>query len=201
MYAGSNGVTGPFSMNPGTLLNTSLSGGMLPTGNGQKRLGSRSENKFKLLTERSPVGIYIMNLTGEHLLTYVNPRFAEIFGYTVDELTRKKNFPELVSAADIEQFRNVFKESISSGADSIQHEFQGTRKNGETITVEIYGSLTNVQGEPGVIGTLVDITDRKKMEISLKEKVNYVQALMDTIPAPVFYRDIHGSYHDCNRGV
>ena len=50
-----------------------------------------------------------------------------------------------------------------------------------------------------LVGTVLDISERKGMEIALTEKVNYVQALMDAIPAPVFYRDTRGVYRDCNR--
>ena len=50
----------------------------------------------------------------------------------------------------------------------------------------------------GIVGVIMDISDRKKMERELVEEINFVQALKDTIPAPVFYRDIQGIYHDCN---
>jgi PAS domain S-box-containing protein len=158
-----------------------------------------SENKFKVLTEKSLVGIYITSITKDNLLTYVNPRFAEIFGYTVNELNEKKTLFELVLPEDRSLFNEAFNSRLSAEMDSIQYEFRGIKKKGEIITVEVYGSLTHIQGSKGVIGTLVEITDRKNMEISLKEKVNYVQALMDTIPAPVFYRDTKGVYHDCNK--
>ncbi len=158
-----------------------------------------SENKFKVLTEKSLVGIYITSITKDNLLTYVNPRFAEIFGYKVCELNENKTLFDLVLPEDRARLQETFKSRLSAEMDSIQYEFRGIKKDGEIITVEVYGSITQVQGSKGVIGTLVEITDRKNMEISLKEKVNYVQALMDTIPAPVFYRDTKGVYHDCNK--
>ncbi|PKL60907.1 MAG: hypothetical protein CVV33_00260 [Methanomicrobiales archaeon HGW-Methanomicrobiales-4] len=46
---------------------------------------------------------------------------------------------------------------------------------------------------------LVGISERTEIERSLTEHLNYVKALMDAIPAPVFYRDTQGVYHDCNR--
>ena len=44
-----------------------------------------------------------------------------------------------------------------------------------------------------------DITEKKELEISATEHFNHVRALMDTMPAPVFYRDIYGVYKDCNQ--
>jgi len=42
-----------------------------------------SEEKFRKLAEKSVVGIYLIQ---DDLLRYVNPKFAEIFGYEVDEM-------------------------------------------------------------------------------------------------------------------
>jgi PAS domain S-box-containing protein len=44
-----------------------------------------------------------------------------------------------------------------------------------------------------------DITEKKEIEISLIENLNYVKALMHSIPVPVFYRDVRGVYQDCNK--
>ncbi|WOF16417.1 PAS domain S-box protein [Methanoplanus sp. FWC-SCC4] len=43
-----------------------------------------------------------------------------------------------------------------------------------------------------------DITDSMVLQDNLKDKINYVSALMDTIPAPVYYRDLSGTCRDCN---
>jgi PAS domain S-box-containing protein len=155
-----------------------------------------SETKFKVLAEKSLVGVYVVR---NGTFTYVNPRFAHIFGYRVDEMVEVMGFDDITLADDLAVVREMMLEMTSGVQGSPHFEFRGVRKDGETITVEVYGSQTAIQGAQGIIGTLLDISDRKKMEVSLKEKVNYVQALMDTIPAPVFYRDTDGIYCDCNR--
>ncbi|MDN7024898.1 PAS domain S-box protein [Methanoculleus sp. FWC-SCC1] len=155
-----------------------------------------SETRFKVLAEKSLVGVYIVR---NGIFTYVNPRFAHIFGYRVDEMVGVRGFDDLALADDLAVVRDMLQK-MRTGAEGFPHfEFRGVRKDGETITAEVYGSETAIQGSQDIIGTLLDISDRKKMEVSLKEKVNYVQALMDTIPAPVFYRDTDGIYQDCNR--
>ena len=47
-----------------------------------------SENKFRDLVEKSIVGVYLIQ---DKLFKYVNTRFAEIHGYTVEELVDKKS--------------------------------------------------------------------------------------------------------------
>ena len=44
-----------------------------------------------------------------------------------------------------------------------------------------------------------DITERKHAEDKLKDQMEFVSTLLDTIPSPVFYKDISGKYRGCNR--
>lgn len=44
-----------------------------------------------------------------------------------------------------------------------------------------------------------EIGERKHVEYKLKEQLNFLQHLMDAIPAPVFYKDINYVYLGCNR--
>ena len=47
-----------------------------------------SEEKFRLLTEETPVGISLMNADWQ--FEYFNPQFTEILGYTLDEMPTKE---------------------------------------------------------------------------------------------------------------
>ena len=42
------------------------------------------------------------------------------------------------------------------------------------------------------------IIERKEVEETLKNKVNFLETLLDTIPTPVFYKDSDGIYQGCN---
>jgi PAS domain S-box-containing protein len=50
-----------------------------------------------------------------------------------------------------------------------------------------------------VIETLQDITLRKQGERMLQEQLQFLQRLIDTIPMPVFYKDVNGVYLGYNR--
>jgi len=81
-----------------------------------------------------------------------------------------------------------------------QYEYAANNSKGEIIDV-LFSKTARFAADgtvDGIVGVIVDISDRKKMERELKKEFNYVQALMDTMPAPVFYRDVKGVYHDCN---
>ncbi|MBI5247871.1 MAG: PAS domain S-box protein, partial [Desulfomonile tiedjei] len=68
---------------------------------GYKRLEqalNQSELRFRTLADKSLVGIYIV---GESHFCYVNPKFAEIFGYYPDELIHVKEMQTLVHDDDL----------------------------------------------------------------------------------------------------
>ncbi len=43
-----------------------------------------------------------------------------------------------------------------------------------------------------------NITDRKRTEEALREKSFFLQALLNSIPNPIFFKDVNGIYRDCN---
>ena len=51
----------------------------------------------------------------------------------------------------------------------------------------------------GTRGIVIDIIERKQAEERAKEMLNFLQTLIDTIPSPIFCKDINGRYLDCNR--
>ncbi|MBF0384446.1 MAG: response regulator [Candidatus Omnitrophica bacterium] len=49
-------------------------------------------------------------------------------------------------------------------------------------------------------GTLQDITEKKNAEISFREQADFLKALFNSVPIPVFFKDINGRYMGINKG-
>jgi PAS domain S-box-containing protein len=120
-----------------------------------------SENKFRDLSEKSIVGIYLIQ---DAAFTHVNPMFARIFGYSVDELINKKGPECLVLPADWPFVKATLAKRFNGEALSIHYDYRGITKNGETISLDAYDTRTMFQGRPAIIGTLLDVTERKRAE-------------------------------------
>ena len=120
-----------------------------------------AETKFRNLVEKSMVGVYIMQ-KGRY--TYVNPVFAEIFGYDPGELI--DSYP--VEIVVHEEDRSIVLENVrarmSGETDSVHYEIRGVKKDGTMIWIEVFGSRTIYKGDTAIIGTLIDITQKKIME-------------------------------------
>lgn len=133
-----------------------------------------SENKFRSLAEKSLVGIYLIQ---DGIFRYVNPKLAEIFGYRVEELIGKRGPRDLTLQEDWPVVEKALRRRISGRVKSIHYNFRGITKNKEIIYVEVYGSRTIYQGRPAVIGTLLDITERRRME----ERIRHLNLVLRAI--------------------
>jgi PAS domain S-box-containing protein len=122
-----------------------------------------SEEKFRTMAEKSVVGIYILDDNG---FKYVNPRFLEIFGYTREEVIGKDPL-EFVLKEDRPLVLKNIRQRLDGEIEAVHYQFSGITSGGETIYLESYGARSLYQGQPAVIGTLIDITDRKKAEAEL----------------------------------
>ena len=124
-----------------------------------------SEAKFRNFSDQSLVGIYLIQ---DGVFTYVNPKFSEIFGYSVDQCLGMP-FNLLVYPDDLNTVReNVHKRQLEK-VKKIHYEFRGIRKNGEIIHLEIFGSSILFDERQVATGTLLDITERKRAEAELYE--------------------------------
>jgi two-component system cell cycle sensor histidine kinase/response regulator CckA len=134
-----------------------------------------SENKFKDLVEKSNVGVYLIQ-DGVH--KYVNARCAEMHGYTVEEMINKIGPKETTYPDDWPAAENAM-EKRDTGMSSVYRQFRIVTKSGELRDVEVYGSRTLYQGRYAVIGTMLDITDRKLAEEALKQSEERFRALIE----------------------
>ncbi len=123
-----------------------------------------SEQRFRSLVENSLVGVYLIQ---DGLFRYVNPNLAEIFGYSQQELIGKKGPEDLTLPEDWPLVRENLRRRTEGEAQSLHYTFRGMKKNGAPFFVEVFGSRVPYQGRPAVVGTLLDITERRRMEEEL----------------------------------
>ena len=125
-----------------------------------------AESKFRNLVEQSIIGIYIIR---DDRFVYVNPKFAEIVGYTQEELLSSVKVMDLI----LEEDRKLVAENVSKRlrgeVQSIHYTFRGIRKDGTVVDVEVQGTVTSYDGKRAIIGSLLDISMRRKMEYELQK--------------------------------
>jgi diguanylate cyclase (GGDEF)-like protein/PAS domain S-box-containing protein len=135
-----------------------------------------SENKFRDLAEKSVVGIYLIQ---DNVFKYVNPRFAEIHGYTPEEFIGK-GMAETLLPDDMPGVCERIRKRMSGEVDLAGDEFRIVTKQGLIKDVETYGSHTTYRGRRAIIGTLLDVTERKQTEAMLNWKTAFLEAQVNT---------------------
>ncbi|MBN1236676.1 MAG: PAS domain S-box protein [Methanotrichaceae archaeon] len=123
-----------------------------------------SENKFRVLAEKSLVGVYIVQ---DWKFKYVNPRFAEMFGYSVEEMISKMSPRDIAPADDLEKIEVGIQNKSTGENGSLYYEITGMTKKGELVNILVFGSMTTYESRPAVVGTALDITERKHIEEDL----------------------------------
>ena len=123
------------------------------------------ETQFRTLVEHSLAGIYIIQ---DGLYQYVNPKFAEIFGYTPEDITtRVKQGETLVAEMDRPKVQANVQKRLRGETDTLSYTYRGQRRDGTLIDVELHGAAMEYQGRPAVIGTLLDVTERNRTQAAL----------------------------------
>jgi len=136
----------------------------------------KAENQLKLLSravEQSPVTIVITNTEGN--IEYVNPKFTEVTGYSLDEV-KNKNPRVLKSGKQPLGFYQNLWNTILSGKDW-KGEFQNKKKNGDSYWESaVISPLINSKGDiSNFIAIKEDITEKKKMLEELIEAKEHAE--------------------------
>jgi diguanylate cyclase (GGDEF)-like protein/PAS domain S-box-containing protein len=126
---------------------------------------SISLDMFRALVEESLTGVYLIQ--GERLL-YCNPRLAEIFGYSRQEMLALGSVLELIDPLDRDLVENKLRQRMVGEIDSVEYTVRGVKKDGRGIFLDARSVRTTAECAPAVMGSMVDITERKHLEEALR---------------------------------
>lgn len=146
----------------------------------------QSDEKFKALAEKSLVGVYLIQ---DYVFRYVNPMMSEIFGYSVKDMTEGMGPKDIAHPEDWPIVEENLRRRISGETESVHYEFRCVRKDGQVINVEVFGSRTMHLEMPAIVGTLLDITERKKAEKEIISDKEEWGKTFDAIVDPIMILD------------
>jgi PAS domain S-box-containing protein len=125
-----------------------------------------AEAKYRGLVEQSLMGVYILQ---NDRLVYLNPKAADLLGYTQQELLDAENAFNFVHQQDRAHVMEQLARLGSGDVRSVQLTLRGVRKDGDIIQAEAYCSVTEFGGQPAILATVNDISDRVKLEDQLRQ--------------------------------
>ena len=149
---------------------------------------AETEATFRGLVENSFAGVYMVQ---DGRFAYVNPRICEITGYSAAELTGCMSITDIAAHSERGRVEDNLRRYLSEDRSNHWYTVRGVRKDGSPIDLEIAGTSTLHEGRPAIIGTVVDITEKKQAEslqhalYRITERASSLTSLTD------FYEAIH----------
>ncbi|MDD5297849.1 MAG: PAS domain S-box protein [Rhodocyclaceae bacterium] len=123
-----------------------------------------SEERYRAIMEGVPVGLFI---TQDAIFRHVNQFGARLFGYEPVELVGRRGPLELVPPEEREGLAQRMKQRLLMRSQEPTYEQKCLRKDGSIFVALITGRVVDLDGKPAIIGSILDITERKRTEEQL----------------------------------
>ena len=136
-----------------------------------------SEARQRALMQTVPSGVFFIQ---NNAVRYVNHMFTRMTGLTADEINGRgfKNILRHIAPAHRSLLLNqLFRLDNLESVSSI--EFQAKTANGQEIWLDMAISVTYLDGQPAILGTLNDITRRIHAEKSEHDQRVFAEALLE----------------------
>lgn len=163
-----------------------------------------SDEKYRHIIENASVVMYTTDVNGT--ITFANKQVGELTGYTVEELIGK-DFSFLLHPSWLQQVFNHYTNQFQQRIPSTTLEFITRTKNGQQKWVEQTAQLLMKDDQvQGYQCMMKDITEKKKIELELKEseqrqKENQsrLEAILENTTSLIFIKNLDGRYIMINR--
>jgi PAS domain S-box-containing protein len=126
----------------------------------------KSEQKYRTIIDTAQEGIWLLDT--EAVVTYVNPRMAEILGYPPEEIVGRP-LSDFMDKDERGQTARSLARCRSGTTD--QSDFRLRHKDGYDVWVSIAATpMTDETGKfAGTLGMVSDITERRQLEEQLRQ--------------------------------
>ncbi|MBB3103437.1 CHASE domain-containing protein [Azomonas macrocytogenes] len=135
----------------------------------------QSKERLALALKGSDDGLWDANLQTENF--YASPRAWQMLGFQPDELTfQTRLWEKMVTTDDLPKAKTKLSEILRSGQQHFTTEFPLRRKQGDTLPILLRGYILRDENGKAVrlSGTMMDLTERKRVERMKQEFVSTV---------------------------
>jgi PAS domain S-box-containing protein len=161
-----------------------------------------SEATYRTLIDHAPEAILVLDVDHDARFIETNRHAAQLFGYAQEELLGKTpvelSCPIQAGGRSAAEAAADYIAQALTGAET-RFEWISRHADGRDIPCEVH--LVRLPGKNNEIhlrGSVTDITERKVAQAAILRERNFLQALLESIPIPIFYKNRDGVYMGCN---
>ncbi len=163
-----------------------------------------TEAWYRGIIESAPDGMLVCNEWGT--ITLANPKLEAIFGYSAGELAGQAIemlVPQAIRTQHVGLRDRYAERGENRSMGSISRELRGVRKDGSSFAVEVgLSRLPAVAGRgANVCASVRDITERKRLEQSMKDSETRLRQILENSPVGVSINNEAGFSTFSNRRV
>ncbi|SFR08089.1 PAS domain S-box protein [Desulfoscipio geothermicus] len=152
---------------------------------------SQSEAIYRAMFEHTGTAMLVIN--EDRTIAMANRETERITGYTRDEIVGKRTWGEFVHPEDKERMLRYHTERRANGGKvPNQYEFRLIDSRGQIR--HIFYTIAMIPGTKQSIGSMIDITERKQVELKLRESEEKYRLLLENIEDVFYEVDLRGNF-------
>ncbi len=155
-----------------------------------------AELLYHTLFNQSPDGILLIDLNG-HIIDFNEAAHRQL-GYTREEF-KGIHLSDIDPYQSLEEIQASIKKVLECGSDGF--EVCHKTKTGDIRDVHVITQLMSISGRTMFHTIWRDITEHKRADRALMESNANLQALINSIPDLVLFKDVHGKYLVVNKAT
>jgi len=158
-----------------------------------------SEERFRKILEKSPVAMVLVGADGT--FEFINQKYVELFGYSREEIPDLRSwalraYPDPAYREKLlAVWARLVEEAVAERREITGGEYQVTCKDGTVRTVYIFG----VPIGDKVISILQDMTERRRIEVALRESEARLRTILEQSPISMAIVGLDGTIEYINR--
>ncbi len=156
---------------------------------------STSEQRFRDLIEGSIQGIIIHR---NFRPIFINQSFADMTGYSVDELLAMESLLQLVSQNDFDQIKRLTSIALSGDKPPTHSDIEIETRDGSRLILDNISRVIQWDNYSATQSTLIDITSRREYEHQIEHMASH--DALSHLPNRMLFQDrLHQSLAQCER--
>lgn len=158
-----------------------------------------SEMRFRKLLQNIP-SVAIQSYGADGITRYWNAASEQLYGYTEAEAIGRSMFDLIIPPEVHDEARGIMQKIFENADVSAIEERALVRKDGARVDIISSHTCVHVPGlPPEMFCVHVDLTERKRMEAALRQREQYLRALLDNFPFMVWLKDSESCFLAVNQ--